>query len=154
MLNESIDQLLFEGKPLLLEAKNVAHVLENHSLTHAAIILGQIGYSRVPVLDNDNHFVGTIALSNIMKPMFDMDDIDARHIDHLKVGDVMDKENIVTYLPLNHEEILHKLVNANFLPVLDKENHFIGIVTRQTILKSVNALAHEIDKYYELNEKR
>lgn len=148
MIHPIADQLIFhQSHCLLLEADNVAHVLGSHSLTHAAMVLSQISYSRIPVLDEDNHFLGTIALANIIRPMFDTNDIDARNIDHLKVQDVMDKENIVIHTPINHEEVLHKLVDANFLPVLDDDDCFLGIITRQSILKGVNRLAHDMDEY-------
>ena len=148
MINPIVDRLVFdESCHILMEADNVAHVLGNHSVMHAAIVLGQISYSRIPVLDEENHFLGTIALSNIIQPMFETSEMDARNINHLKVKDVMDKENIVIHTPINHEEVLHKMVNANFLPVLDEENYFLGIITRQSILKGINRLAHELDDY-------
>ena len=36
------------------------------------------------------------------------------------------------------EDILHLLVDASFLPVLDHNGVFCGIVTRREILKAVN----------------
>ncbi|MFR7019232.1 CBS domain-containing protein, partial [Streptococcus pneumoniae] len=47
-------------------------------------------------------------------------------------------------------EVLHKLVDESFLPVVDSEGIFQGIITRKSILKAVNALLHDFSKEYEI----
>ena len=37
-------------------------------------------------------------------------------------------------------EVMHKLVNNPFLPVVDSQGIFKGIITRKSILKAVNSL--------------
>jgi predicted transcriptional regulator len=44
-------------------------------------------------------------------------------------------------------------VDSNFIPVVDNEGVFEGIVTRKEILKSVNHLAHELELKYDVTEK-
>ena len=51
------------------------------------------------------------------------------------------------------EDILHLLVDASFLPVVDEQQIFQGIITRKEILKSVNHLVHEIERRYRLEPK-
>lgn len=154
MLNKVMDDMIFQkDETLMIPAENVAHVLDQHSLIHAMLVLTQVGYSRIPVLNEQGRFVGTVALANIVRTMFENEDIDARQLGSACVRDVMDTHNIVTYLPLNHEEILHKLVNANFLPVLDQDDYFKGIIPRQKVLTGVNYLAHDIDKHYVIQSK-
>ena len=53
----------------------------------------------------------------------------------------------------NITEVLHKLVDEPFLPVVDDEGMFQGIITRKSILKAVNALLHEFNKEYEIRNK-
>ena len=51
-------------------------------------------------------------------------------------------------------EVLHKLVDESFLPVVDQENTFQGIITRKSILKAVNALLHSfLANEYEIHPK-
>ncbi|CZD70684.1 CBS domain-containing protein [Streptococcus pneumoniae] len=45
---------------------------------------------------------------------------------------------------------MHKLVDESFLPVVDTEGIFQGIITRKSILKAVNALLHDFSKEYEI----
>ena len=51
------------------------------------------------------------------------------------------------------EDVLHKLVDESFLPVVDKEQHFYGIITRKSILKAVNSLMHTFTSQYEISKK-
>ena len=44
------------------------------------------------------------------------------------------------------EDILHLLVDSSFLPVLDQEGVFCGIVTRREILKAVNYTFHSFER--------
>lgn len=48
---------------------------------------------------------------------------------------------------------MHKLVEYPFLPVVDDENHFIGIITRKSILKAVNSLLHDFTNDYTIEKK-
>ncbi len=41
----------------------------------------------------------------------------------------------------------------SFLPVVDKDGIFQGIITRKSILKAVNALLHDFCKEYEIRSK-
>ena len=51
------------------------------------------------------------------------------------------------------EDILHLLVDASFLPVVNEDNVFEGIMTRKEILKSVNHLVHELDRRFVIEPK-
>ena len=48
----------------------------------------------------------------------------------------------------NLNEVMHKLVNNPFLPVVDSQGIFKGIITRKSILKAVNSLLHDFTHDY------
>ena len=48
---------------------------------------------------------------------------------------------------------MHLLVDYPFLPVLDKDGHFLGIITRKSILKAVNSLLHDFTDFYTITPK-
>ncbi|MET3634844.1 putative transcriptional regulator [Streptococcus porcorum] len=50
-------------------------------------------------------------------------------------------------------EVLHKLVDNPFLPVVTDNNSFVGIITRKAVLKAVNALLHEFTDHYSITKK-
>lgn len=50
-------------------------------------------------------------------------------------------------------EIMHKLVDFPFLPVVNNDQHFVGIITRKSILKAVNSLLHDFTDDYRILKK-
>lgn len=41
--------------------------MKEHPLEHALLLLSQAGYSTIPVLDKEDHFVGLLSLNDIVK---------------------------------------------------------------------------------------
>jgi len=120
---------------------------------HALLVLSKVGYSKIPVLDSSDRLVGLISLANIVDKMVDLNGFNSEVLDGLTVADVMEV-NVSSLKPGNDlEDALHLLVGASFLPVVDEDDTFKGIVTRKEMLKSVNHLVHEAEKRYEFIPK-
>jgi len=123
-----------------------------HNADHAILLLSQMTYSRVPVVTDKRKFVGTIGLRGILAYQMEnglsqeaMADTDIVH---------MTKKNVAVVEPdYQLTDVLHKLVDESFLPVVDKDGVFQGIITRKSILKAVNALLHDFSKEYEIRSK-
>ena len=63
-----------------------------------------------------------------------------------KDGEYLEKEYNLT-------EVLHKLVEESFLPVVSEDGVFEGIITRKSILKAINSLMHNFSNEYEMRKK-
>ncbi len=154
MIGKHVKELLTETEDtFLIEAENVATVLYTHPLEHALLVLTNVGYSKIPVLDSEDHLVGLLSLADIMRAISGLTGFDMSLLESLTVADVMEV-NVTTIHPNEGLEVLlRRLVNEPFLPYVTKENVFLGIYTRKTILKSVNHMVHEIESRYYLIEK-
>ena len=126
--------LLDQEETFLTPAENLAALIDTHNADHAILVLSQITYTRIPVVTFDKRFVGTIGLRDILAYQMEQG-----------LTDVAPDYNIT--------EVLHKLVDEPFLPVVDDEGIFQGIITRKSILKAVNALLHDFSKEYEIRCK-
>ncbi len=83
----------------------------------------------IPVVDEDNHLVGIVTNRDLR---FEM------HMDKL-VDDIMTKENLVTTHLQTNLANAAKILQENKiekLPVVDKENHLIGLITYKDITKA------------------
>jgi len=149
LIGKNTESLLMENQEtLIIPAENVATVLYSHPLEHALLILSKVGYSKIPVLDSNDRLVGLISLANIVNKMMGLTGFDTSLMEGLTVADVMEV-NVPTVTDSEElEEILHLLVDASFLPLVDEDGIFLGIITRKEILKSVNHLVHEVEKRY------
>lgn len=157
MIGNAVKELLLENEAnLLVDGENVATLMDTNNLEHALLVLTNIGYSRIPVLNKDEKFVGLVSLSNVVSEMFETEKIDPDRLSHILVADVMDTDvkTVSVSTPYNIEKILNLLVNTNFIPAVDDDNNFKGIITRREILKSVNHLAHELELKYDVFEKQ
>ena len=131
MISPAIEQLMREHEEtMMIPAENVANVMKEHPLEHALLLLSQAGYSTIPVLDKEDHFVGLLSLNDIVKKMLGIDGIDTSNLEELTVADVM-KTDVSVMRP-----------DAE----LDQEGVFCGIVTRREILKAVNYTFHSFER--------
>ena len=144
--------LLEQEETFLTPAEKLAALIDSHNADHAILVLSQITYSRIPVVTYDRRFVGTIGLRDILAYQMEQGLTD----EQMASTDIvhMTKKDVAVVAPdYNITEVLHKLVDEPFLPVVDDEGMFQGIITRKSILKAVNALLHEFNKEYEIRSK-
>lgn len=144
--------LLKQEETFLTPAEKLAALIDSHNADHAILVLSQITYSRIPVVTYDRRFVGTIGLRDILAYQMEQGLTD----EQMASTDIvhMTKKDVAVVAPdYNITEVLHKLVDEPFLPVVDDEGMFQGIITRKSILKAVNALLHDFNKEYEIRNK-
>ena len=154
LIGQTVEKILLENQEsFLVPAENVATVLYNHPLNHALLVLSKVGYSKIPVLDSEDHLVGLISLSNVVERMMDLTGFSMDNLEGLTAADVMEVNVACIKEDGELEDMLHLLVDQAFLPIVNEENVFVGIITRKEILKSVNHLAHELEKRYMLISK-
>ena len=153
MIAKEFEQFLLEQEETFLTpAENLAVLIDSHNADHAILLLSQMTYTRVPVVTDEKEFVGTIGLRDILAYQMEqglsqetMADTDIVH---------MTKKDVAVVEPdYRLTDVLHKLVDESFLPVVDKDGFFQGIITRKSILKAVNALLHDFSKEYEIRSK-
>ena len=153
MIAKEFEQFLLEQEETFLTpAENLAVLIDSHNADHAILLLSQMTYTRVPVVTDEKEFVGTIGLRDILAYQMEQDlsqeamaDTDIVH---------MTKKDVAVVEPdYRLTDVLHKLVDESFLPVVDKDGIFQGIITRKSILKAVNALLHDFSKEYEIRSK-
>ena len=146
------DYLLEHEDTFLTPEANLAVLVDTHNADHAMLLLSQMTYSRVPVVTAEKKFVGTISLTDILayRMQHELPEEEFMNLDivHMTKKDVptVKKDFTIT-------EVLHKLVDDSFLPVIDEDNYFQGIITRKSILKAVNSLMHSFTSQYKICKK-
>lgn len=155
MISEEVRKMLLQDDDgqIFISSENVAHLNINNNLNHALLVLSKIGFSAIPVIDNESHIRGLISMSMIMNAIMGIDAIHYEKLETLKVMDVMDTQIPIVELTDDLEDILRSLIDYSFLCLVDESGLFKGIVTRKEILSRVNHLVHEIHNQYNLQEK-
>ncbi|AGU83995.1 cyclic-di-AMP-binding protein CbpB [Streptococcus anginosus] len=144
--------LLQQEDTFLTPAENLAVLIDTHNADHAILLLSQMTYSRVPVVTDQKKFVGTISLTDILSYQMQHEIPDEEFMT-TDIVHMAKKDDLTVDPDFTLTEVLHKLVDESFLPVVDRDNTFQGIITRKSILKAVNALLHSFANEYEIHPK-
>lgn len=154
MLIQPVEDLLSRNADhYLIPADVVANVQTDNNLYHAFLVLTKVKYSKIPVLDHGGHFEGLVSLPLITEQMLGFDQLNTAILLQKRVCDVMETQVKTVHDVDDVEETLHLMIDNPFVPVVDEQQIFQGIVTRREFMKSFNFLTHEIGKQYDMIEK-
>ena len=154
MLIQPVEDLLSRNADhYLIPADVVPNVQTDNNLYHAFLVLTKVKYSEIPVLDHGGHFEGLVSLPLITEQMLGFDQLNTEILLQKRVCDVMETQVKTVHDVDDVEETLHLMIDNPFVPVVDEQQIFQGIVTRREFMKSFNFLTHEIGKQYDMIEK-
>lgn len=153
MIGNKIKAMLEDNGDFLIPADRVANVQVDNNLDHALLVLTNIGYTIIPVLDHHGNIKGLISMPVIMKAITGLKDIHFDHLSDLSVSEVMKTDFAQVEEDYELEDVLHLLVDNPFVCVTDDSGSFKGIITRKVVLAATNRLAHEFENLYEVQEK-
>lgn len=118
------------------------------------LLLANNGYSRVPVITKDKKYVGTISIADIMIMSYQAkNQLTDWELAQTDIGKMVNTKMETISETSDLTDIMYLLVDYPFLPVLDKNDQFLGIITRKSILKAVNSLLHDFTDYYTITPK-
>ena len=99
------------------------------TVAHALAIMAEYHIGGIPVVDNEKHLVGIVTNRDLR---FE------RRLDR-PVDDIMSKDNLVTTHQQTDLTAAAQILQENKiekLPVVDKENHLVGLITYKDITKA------------------
>ena len=101
----------------LIPKSEVAYIFEDETRRQTLEKMEHRKYSCIPILTMDGKYLGTIT----------------------EGIPIMAIPRRATYKPVhadsNMEDLLDRAINQNFVPVVDDQGYFIGIITRKSIIK-------------------
>lgn len=154
MIHKRIQELLLQDRDkLFIDAEKVAILQEDHTLEHAMLVLTNVRYSLIPVLNKENKIVGLISLAMILQKITGVEQIHMNQLGKYKVREVMRTEFPIIHQDTQVEDVLNELVDESFICIGNEENEFVGIVTRKELLKRINFMVHELTHEYDFVEK-
>ncbi|MDI9461635.1 MAG: cyclic-di-AMP-binding protein CbpB [Saccharofermentanales bacterium] len=146
MIGKYIEAFLYEDpSELMLEASSVATIRTENTLLHALMVLSSVGYSSIPVLDNKGHLKGILSLALIINGIKSTENYDWDQLAERQVHEIMETKPPRVLPSADLEDVLHLLVDHNYLCCVDTKGNFLGIITRKSMFKRINHLAHEFE---------
>lgn len=120
----------------LTPKSDVAYINEEDTLRQALEKMEQHRYSALPIIARNGRYVGTLTEGDLLwgiKNKYDLSLKDAERIRIMEIPRHSDNQPVL--VNANMENLLDKILNQNFVPVLDDQKSFIGIVTRKDVIR-------------------
>lgn len=120
----------------LKHKENVEYIETTFTLRQVLEKLDVHGYSAIPLLDEEGHYVDVISEGDILMYIKNNKNLNLIDAEDVSVKDIKIRRSIKSIkIDSNMEDLLEKTLNQNFVPVVDDLNHFIGIITRKDVIQ-------------------
>ena len=122
---------------ILLKPKDtVQYVYDYNSLRQGLERMKAHGYTALPVIDSEGKYVGTVSEGDFLYYILERHDSGMKSQEKHYIHDILREGfNPAVRIDVTMDELLERAQNQNFVPVTDDMGTFIGIVTRQDIIK-------------------
>lgn len=125
----------------------VAYIYDDFTLRQTLETMEYHRYSSIPMLNREGEFVGTITEGDILWRIKDIYNLDIKGAENIPILDFPRKAHFdVVAADADMEDLVKKAMNQNFVPVVDDQNKFIGIITRKSIIEYCYKKLNDYDK--------
>ena len=93
-------------------------------------------FTAVPVLNRQGGYVGSITEGDMLWGIKNQYNLNLKNAEHIRVGTIprrMDYQPV--HVDASMEDLIEKALNQNFVPVVDDQKSFIGIIRRRDIIR-------------------
>lgn len=125
----------------LLPKSRVAYLHDDHTFRQGLEKMRHHGYTAIPVITRDGHYLGTVSEGDFLWKLLDGDMANPQMlainaIENLHVEDILRPDQYPPVrITVSMEELINSAMKQNFIPVVDDLGSFIGIITRQDIIR-------------------
>lgn len=92
-------------------------------------------YTAIPILDDTGRYVGTLTEGDLLWKLKNTPDLDFKDTSKVKISEINFHSNIIPVrINTNIEDLIATSINQNFVPVIDDNDIFIGIIKRSDII--------------------
>lgn len=132
----------------LTHKSNCTYIHDDFTIRQALERMEQSRYATIPILKRTGEYVGTISEGDLLWAIKNSYMMNMREAELHPVMEVPRRKD---YLPVtvttSPRELVTMAADQNFVPMVDDRNTFIGLVTRQKIMR------YCLDAYFEKKEE-
>lgn len=120
----------------LTPKSEVAFIYNDYTIDRALQVFQTCRYSAIPMIDRNGRYLGTVTEGDFLWGMYENNEITTENYRIKKVGELSLRiQHRAVSSTARMEDMMAIAKDQNFVPVVDDNNVFIGIVTRKEILK-------------------
>jgi CBS domain-containing protein len=115
----------------LTPKKDVAYLDEKDTMRQALEKMEYHRYSSIPIIDNEGKFLGTITEGDLLWSLKNSLGLDLKSTENILIREVPRRmDNKPVSINANIEDLIYTAMHQNFVPVIDDQDVFIGIIKR------------------------
>lgn len=102
-------------------------------------------YSAIPILDQEGKYLGTISEGDILRKIRSFNDGELfKHLELIQVKDIPRRKSYeAVSINANMQDLYDVVIHQNFVPVIDDQGIFIGIITRSAVIARLETILKE-----------
>jgi CBS-domain-containing membrane protein len=125
-----------EISSFLLPKDQVAFITSSKSMLEAMEQLEQHHYTAIPIIDFEGRYVGTLSEGDLLWKLKNTPDLTFENMQKVTVSEIQKHvHNESVLINAQMEDMLTLAADQNFVPVIDIEGIFIGIIRRKDIIE-------------------
>ncbi len=119
----------------LTPKSEVIYVNEEDTVKQALDTMEKYTYSAVPIISRTGRYTGTLTEGDLLWGLKAKNELVQKGLDKVRITEIPRRsDNQPVLVDADMEDLLVKIMNQNFVPVLDDQRNFIGIITRKDVI--------------------
>jgi CBS domain-containing protein len=119
----------------LTPKKDLVYQKETSTMRQALERMEYHRYSAIPIISENGGYVGTLTEGDLLWKLKNTPDLDFNSTSKVLISDIPRKfNNQPVHINCNMEDLLLTAAKQNFVPVVDDDGKFIGIIKRSDII--------------------
>ncbi len=120
----------------LTPKSEVAYIYEDYTMRQALEKMEYHRYSAIPIIDEEGKYVGTMTEGDLLWTLKNDFSLDLKSVEDVPIMQIKRRmDNTPVSINANIEDLISKSMNQNFVPVIDDQQTFIGIIKRRDIIE-------------------
>ena len=126
-----MSNILFFLKP----KSEIAYIKVEDTLRQAIQKMEYHKYSSIPILNKDGKYIGTITEGDLLWGINNKYNLSLKEAEYIPITEIDRKlDYLAVRADANMEDLMLRAMDQNFVPVIDDQENFIGIITRKDII--------------------
>ncbi|WP_115993064.1 CBS domain-containing protein [Cohnella lupini] len=123
-------------RSFLLPKAEVAYITTTATMRDALELLDTCHYSAIPLIDHEGKYVGTLSEGDLLWKMKNTPGISFDNMHQVPIMEIKKRiRNEYVSVDAQLDDMLALAADQNFVPVVDDEILFIGIIRRKDIIE-------------------
>jgi CBS-domain-containing membrane protein len=120
----------------LIPKKDVVYLKYSATMRQALERMEFHRYSAIPLVDDEGHYMGTITEGDLLWKLKNTPGLSFRNTENIRLTEIEQHiQNHPVFISAMMEDLISRAIEQNFIPVVDDQQIFIGIVRRREIIE-------------------